>query len=310
MERVLGEIVLISSTSFQARVDGRIVNAVIKGKRLKGQEDVRFELWDKKKVFFDNSLCVGDVVRLEFESESWKITERQQRESSFVRYNFIKRKLQTIGSNFDMLCIIAPHNSPAMNSFFVNTTLMGLDGKCRIVFVFTKSDLEFSKDDENVIDAIDTAGFESVRVSSKSGDNISVLREMVESRTALFVGESGSGKSTLLNALFCKDMQMVGELSKKGNVGCHTTTSSVLLSDEKLRIIDTPGIRFVRPLSLKWDGVIACFPEFSKFQCRYADCKHIGESGCKADEAAGRGIISQVRLSDYRRMMETNDGKI
>ena len=310
MEKALGEVILISSTSFQVMVGGRIINAVIKGKRLKGQEDARFELWDKKKVFFDNSLCVGDIVRLEFESDSWKIAERQERKTSFVRYNFIKRKLQTIGSNFDTLCIIAAHSSPVMNSFFVNTALMGLSGECRVVFVFTKSDLEFSKDDEGIVGAIDTAGFESIRVSSKSGANISVLRDMVRFRTALFVGESGSGKSTLLNSLFGKDMQTVGELSKKGNVGCHTTTSSVLLSDGDLRIIDTPGIRFVRPLSLERDGIMMCFPEFSRFQCKYADCKHLGESGCKADEAADNGIVSQVRLSDYRRMMDTDCFKI
>ena len=301
-----GEVALLSSTSFQVRIGDEIVNAVIKGKRLKGAPKVVSGAWDKKKALLDNSLCVGDLVDLEYESGSWKITGFRERLSSFVRYNFIKRKLQAIGANFDVLCIVASHCSPEMNSFFVNTALTGLDGKCGIAFVFSKSDLPFSEGDLAVIDSIRKSGFDAICLSSKSGDGISELRSMIEGRTAMFIGESGGGKSTLLNRIFGRDIQAVGDLSKKKSTGCHTTTSSVLLCDGPLKVIDTPGIRFVRPLLLARAQIEFCFPDLFGIGCKYADCTHMGEAGCNADAEAASGRVSSLRLNDYRRMMSAD----
>jgi ribosome biogenesis GTPase len=44
-----------------------------------------------------------------------------------------------------------------------------------------------------------------------------------------------------------------------------------------------------------------CFPEFRPFlgNCRYADCKHRSEPGCKVRAAIEEGVIAADRWQSY-----------
>ena len=285
---------IISATkdSFKLLLDdGRLVLGQIKGKTLKNANYLETA-----------ALVSGDYVKVECKNDYYLICEREKRFSYFTRYNFLKRKNQCIGANFDILCLLVSHSSPALNQYFVNTALAGLSGKAECVFIATKSDIEFSKSDMEVFDTLKNAGFSVLFISSISNDGIDKFKDIIRNKTALLVGESGCGKSSLLNAVFSANLQSVGSLSKKTNTGCHTTTSSFLMSGEEFCIIDTPGIRYVLPSVDKID-IARVFPEFMFHPCRFSNCKHINEDGCAVREAVEKDIINKKRYDCYLKLL-------
>ena len=68
-------------------------------------------------------------------------------------------------------------------------------------------------------------------------------------------------------------------------------------------VIDNPGIREIA----FWDdegGIEAAFPEIEHLagKCRFSDCSHAHEPGCRVLQAAADGEILQGRLENYRKM--------
>jgi ribosome biogenesis GTPase len=68
-------------------------------------------------------------------------------------------------------------------------------------------------------------------------------------------------------------------------------------------VIDNPGIREIA----FWDvdqGIEAAFPEIEKhgLGCRFTNCSHTHEPGCRVLEAVEEGEISMERLENFRKM--------
>ncbi len=128
-------------------------------------------------------------------------------------------------------------------------------------------------------------------------------------RTCVMVGSSGAGKSTLLNRLYGKDIQLTGDVSAHVGKGKHTTTSrDLIVMPQGGMIIDNPGIREIA----FWDadqGMESAFPEIEALaqKCRFSDCTHTHEPGCRVLEAVHQGEISENRLENYRKMKRELD---
>ena len=123
-------------------------------------------------------------------------------------------------------------------------------------------------------------------------------------RTTTMVGSSGAGKSTLINRLYGKTVQAIGSISDSVGKGKHTTTSrDLIMMPWGGMVIDNPGIREIA----FWDdggGIEAAFPEIEHFsgKCRFSDCSHAHEPGCRVLQALAEGDILQGRLENYRKM--------
>ncbi|MCG8567833.1 MAG: ribosome small subunit-dependent GTPase A, partial [Desulfobacterales bacterium] len=106
-------------------------------------------------------------------------------------------------------------------------------------------------------------------------------------QTLCLMGSSGAGKSTLVNRLAGDELQEVGEVSEVLGKGMHTTTRRDLIRmPQGGMIVDNPGIREVA----FWDaseGVEATFPDIEELarECRFANCTHAHEPGCRVIQA-------------------------
>jgi ribosome biogenesis GTPase len=69
-------------------------------------------------------------------------------------------------------------------------------------------------------------------------------------------------------------------------------------------VIDSPGIRSFSLAGLDAHDLGSAFPEIAaaRERCRFADCRHMGESGCAVVDA-----ISPARLDSYRKLLEEQD---
>jgi ribosome biogenesis GTPase len=118
------------------------------------------------------------------------------------------------------------------------------------------------------------------------------------------IGSSGAGKSTLINRLYGKAIQVTGSISESVGKGKHTTTNrDLIVMPQGGMVIDNPGIREIA----FWDddgGIENAFPEIERLaeECRFSDCSHSHEPGCRVLGAVADGEISPDRLESYRKM--------
>jgi ribosome biogenesis GTPase len=144
-------------------------------------------------------------------------------------------------------------------------------------------------------------------VSARYGGGVDIVLSYIsEGVTAGFVGSSGVGKSTLINALLGSEVQQVIPVRDGDSLGRHTTTSRHLfLMPSGGLLMDTPGMR---ELSL-WDGGDGGSSFFDDIEslgeeCRFKDCTHSGEPGCRVLAAVEEGALDPRRLDNYRKLQK------
>ena len=181
---------------------------------------------------------------------------------------------------------------------------------CTPVVILSKADLHrtpapFVQEVESIafgvpihpVSAMHESGIETLEAYLTPGQTVALL------------GSSGAGKSTLVNLLSGKEVQATREVSHQGGKGVHTTTTRDLIQlPSGGVIIDNPGIREVA----FWDteeGTESSFPDIESWStaCRFSNCTHESEPGCRVQEACKRGELSLKRLESYKKQKRELD---
>jgi len=116
-------------------------------------------------------------------------------------------------------------------------------------------------------------------------------------QTLVMLGSSGAGKSTLTNTLLGAAVQDTGGVRAGDGRGRHTTTvRSLHLLPGGACVIDTPGVRTLRPAT---DVAGAGFDDVTSLArgCRFRDCRHNGEPGCAVREG-----VQPDRLANFHKL--------
>ena len=171
--------------------------------------------------------------------------------------------------------------------------------------ILTKADLHIYP--EKFISEVETVAFgvPVYLVSAKDSLGLTQLEEyLAPGQTITLIGSSGAGKSTLVNRLYGKSVQATGSISENVGKGKHTTTSrDMIRMPQGGMVIDNPGIREIA----FWDGdggIELAFPEIERFalECRFSDCSHMHEPGCRVNQALIGGEITNERIESYHKM--------
>jgi ribosome biogenesis GTPase / thiamine phosphate phosphatase len=153
-----------------------------------------------------------------------------------------------------------------------------------------------------LIQRCQAAGYPVFPTSAKTGQGIPELSAALKGRTSVVTGPSGAGKSSLLNAVQPGLKLRIGEISSRVRRGKNTTVAAVMLPlDAGGFLVDTPGFSEVGLWGIEPRELASCFPEMRPFigLCRYADCRHVTEPGCRIRSAAESGEIQADRLESY-----------
>ena len=278
--------------------------------KLENGEFVDCKLFGKfrtKNLKSTNPVCVGDNVVI-------KITENQtpQIEQINDRHNYLIRKsvklskqYHIIASNIDLCFLIITIKNPETSTMFIDRFLAStFSYNIETVLLFNKIDQIETKEKKELnklVSIYKNAGYDCMEISGKKNINIDKLKKYMINKSCVFSGHSGVGKSTLINKLDSRINIKTSPISESNLSGKHTTTFSEMYDLEfNSRIIDTPGIKGFGLYNVKNNELRDFFKEFTFLQnCKFNNCLHQNEPGCRVKNLVEKGDISKSRYSNY-----------
>ncbi|HVR82155.1 MAG TPA: ribosome small subunit-dependent GTPase A [Luteimonas sp.] len=230
------------------------------------------------------------------------------------RHSAIKRaaagehyKQQVIAANVDVVFVVCGLDAD-FNPRRIERYLLLIQGSgAEPVVVLTKAD----KTDDvagAVAELSDLAaqGVAIVALNAKDRDRVAALdRWLQPGHTAVLVGSSGAGKSTLTNSLLGVERMKTAEVRASDERGRHTTTHRALIPlPSGACLIDTPGMRELKPTGE--EAVAESFADIDALaeQCRFRDCKHEREPGCAVRAAIAAGTLAADRYAHYLKLRD------
>jgi ribosome biogenesis GTPase len=129
----------------------------------------------------------------------------------------------------------------------------------------------------------------------------SLKKAILPQQIHCLLGSSGVGKSSLINRLLGKELLKTLEINAQTKKGKHATTHRELFVLEGGgMIIDNPGMREIGLVEAT-EGVSNVFAEIEQLGkgCRFIDCTHQHEPGCKVLAAVEADELSAEKYQSY-----------
>ena len=237
------------------------------------------------------------------------ITDVAPRKSLLERRVPLGRGTRPIAANIDTVFVVTSNCDPAPVPQLIDRLLLVAEAnEIPAAVVINKVDLDAGTWLE---DRCRNAGYPVFRTSARTGEGLAALRAALAGRESVVTGPSGAGKSSLLNALQPGLTLRTGELSAKVRRGRNTTVAAQMLPCEGGDLVDTPGFNEVGLWGIEPRELASCFPEFRPFigECRFQDCRHVSEPGCRIQEAVAAGTIAPDRLESYRMLLAETEAE-
>ncbi len=250
-------------------------------------------------------LCVND-------DNSAYITDIEERKNYILRRaSNLSKHSHILAANIDLALLIVTIKEPITSTVFIDRFLVTAEAyRVPVCLVFNKIDL-YDELDYSYLNGLThlykTIGYSTLKISTKTGEGLDEVRQLVKGKTTLISGHSGVGKSSLINEIVEESSRKVGKISEYHQKGMHTTTFSEMIPlKEGGYIVDTPGIKGFGIIDMEKSEIAHYFPEIFRFshQCRYNNCLHLNDPGCAVIKGVDENYISQSRYSSYLNILE------
>lgn len=302
-----GRVIKSTGSWYQVRTATQVIAARLKGKFK--QEDLKLT----------NPIAVGDWVELSLEQgqETALITEILPRENYVIRKSTRKQQqTHILASNVDQALLLITFKNPRTSLGFIDRFLVATESygipTCLVINkvdqIKGEEEIAWVKGVQTIYPAL---GYPVIALSALQVPEVKAkLLPLIKGKSNLISGHSGVGKSTLLNALVSHAKQQTQEISAFSAKGVHTTTFAELFYlPESGDIIDTPGIKEFGILNVEKEELSHFFPEMRALlgQCKYHNCTHINEPGCRVLKGLEEGLISAERYQSYVNILHEED---
>jgi ribosome biogenesis GTPase len=301
MTEAVARVVAVDRDAYRVRSDGAEMPAVLSGR-------FRFTVEASPDL-----PCVGNQVSVELADPELAIIHAVLPRKSYLRRKAPGKTVdfQMIAANIDMAFIVQSCQYDFNVRRLERYLVVCREGGIEPVIILSKTDLVSDLEIEGLVAAAAGAGIEAriVPLSTASGDGLEAFRALLEpGKTYCFIGSSGVGKSTLINRLLGKDELDTRAVSATGE-GTHTTSRrQLLVLEDGVMLIDTPGMRELGLLgtSAGLDESFSDIHELSR-TCRFADCSHAQEPGCAVRAAIEDGRLSEARYQGYLKLRKETE---
>ena len=260
-------------------------------------------------------VAVGDRVSfiLDIKNNSQGIIiEVQKRRNHIIRKSVkLSKQFQVIASNIDQIYLIITLNYPITFTQFIDRILVTAEAyRIPLNLVFNKMDI-YSSSEKNEIKKLkniyELIGYKCYKISALSKDSVNKVSKSMKNKVNMIIGHSGVGKSTLINTISPNLMIKTSNISDLHKQGQHTTTYSEMFDlSDKIKIIDTPGIKGFGLVDMDSNEIKNYFPEFKNLNgnCKYNNCLHLNEPNCAVINALNLNKISESRYKSYLNLID------
>ena len=271
-----GLIIKVNSDTFTVKVDNKFIDTKARGKN-------RFE---KIKPI------VGDRVIVD--------TEKCVIESVLERRNSLSRPPV---ANIDIALIVTSLKKPELSLSLLDRLISIVTiNNIEPVIVFTKIDLANRNDWKELKKLVKY--YENIGIKVFNNKRVRNLKKYLKNKIVTVCGQTGAGKSTLINK-FDKNLNLeTKEISDALGRGVHTTRVVELFEMKNFYIVDTPGFSSIDINNYSLENIKNSFIEFRNLECKFKDCKHEKEIGCKVIEEVNKGNILKSRYENYIRFIK------
>ena len=230
------------------------------------------------------SPLVGDLV--DFDSEKLTI------DKILPRKNELKRP---VVANVDVALIVTSVKKPDLSKMLLDKLISIVTyNKIEPIICLTKLDL-LDKNEKKEIKNI-FKYYKKIGIKVVTNNNSLFLKYLLKNKLVVLTGQTGAGKSSLLNKINKNLNIETHEISNALNRGVHTTRHTEIYKIGKAYFADTPGFSSVDLFDIKKEDLQNCFIEFKEFSCKYRDCLHVNEDGCKI---RNNNLIMPSRYENY-----------
>ena len=248
----------------------------------------------------------------------WLLIEGRKAVALLPRHSTIKRgaagehyQQQLIAANVDTVFVVCGLDQDFNPRRIERYLLLVRGGGVEPVVVLTKADQ--NQDVPGALAALVDLAAQDVAVravNARDPDSVAALPPWLQPcRTAVLVGSSGAGISTLTNTLLGLERMKTGEVREHDSRGRHTTTHRALIPlPTGACMIDTPGMRELKPTGE--EDVAENFSDVEALaeQCRFRDCRHANEPGCAVRAAIEAGKLDPQRFANYLKLSDEVSG--
>ena len=239
------------------------------------------------------------MVNVRLTGDQGVIESLEPRTSLLYRSDAFKTK--AIAANVTQLAVVVAARPSFSMELVQRCVLTAEDQGIASLLILNKADLPETPAAQERLGLLTRIGYPLITLSALT--DVEPLRPALLNHTTLLIGQSGMGKSTLINALFPEANMVTAEYSEALDSGRHTTTHTRLHRlDADTAVIDSPGLQEFALQHLDAGALAHAFIEFRPFlgQCRFRDCKHETEPGCRLQEAAASGELDPTRLKLFQ----------
>lgn len=234
---------------------------------------------------------VGDIVEIDVDKEV--MVSIDERSNSLIRPRI---------ANVDIGVVVQSLVKPDFSSYLLDKFLSLLNySNVKPMIVLTKLDLMEDKERLNeIISIYNNLGINVYPYSKRTHEGLEAIKKEIKGKTIAFMGQTGAGKSSLINLLDSSFDREIGRYNENVNRGTHQTKEVVFLPYEEGFIADTPGFSSLE-LPMYKEELSEVFPGYNSYvgKCKFNNCLHITEGGCKVKEAIEAGLLSKENHSNY-----------
>ena len=208
-------------------------------------------------------------------------------------------------ANVDKAFIIASVKRPELDLYLLDKLITIITyNDIEPVIIFTKLDL-LSKEELDNVDRYKLY-YNSIGIKCLYNSETEDIKKIINDSIVVLAGQTGSGKSSLLNRLDSNFKIKTDDISEALGRGKHTTRHVELYKIGTGYVADTPGFSSL-DLNIPKEELKFNFKEFDNYECKYRDCLHNKEAGCKVKEAVDNNDILKSRYDNYILFLKENE---